>query len=116
MGASLLAVAKSIYYWSKKERARGNVTQYFINKQAYEIIFHHRKQNTSDLHPSICNNARCSQAIGSTWNMLTHYQIFRNSFFWPFQQALKLPEKEGIYHFPPHISESFRCSLNENYD
>ena len=39
MGASLLAVAKSIYYWSKKERARGNVTQYLINKQAYEIFF-----------------------------------------------------------------------------
>ena len=54
----------------------------------------------------ICNNARCSQVIGSTQNMLTHYQIFRNSFFWPFQQALKLPEKEGIYHFPPHVSES----------
>ena len=61
MGASLLAVAKSIYYWSKKERARGNVTQYFINKQAYEIFFHRGKQNTSDLHPSIRNNARCSQ-------------------------------------------------------
>ena len=63
----------------------------------------------------ICNNARCSQVIGSTQNMFTHYQIFRNSFFWPFQQALKLPEKEDIYHFPPHISESFRCNLNENY-
>ena len=43
MGASLLAVAKSIYYWSKKERARGNVTQYFINKQAYEIFFSSRE-------------------------------------------------------------------------
>ena len=62
-------------------------------------MFHRGKQNTSDLHPSICNNALCSQAIGSTWNMLTHYQIFRNSFFWPFPQALKFPEKEGIRHF-----------------
>ena len=99
MGASLLAVAKSIYYWSKKERARGNVTQYFIDKQAYEIFFHRGKQNTSDLHPSIRNNARCSQAIGSTWNMLTHYQIFRNSFFGTFSQALTFSEKEGICHF-----------------
>ena len=90
--------------------------QYFINKQAYEIIFHRGKQNTSDLHPSICNNSRCIEAIGSMWNMLTHYQIMGITFFWPIQQALKLPDKEGIYHFPPHISESFRCSLNENYD
>ena len=59
---------------------------------------------------------RCIEAIGSMWNMLTHYQIMRITSFWPFQQALKLPEKEGIYHFPPHISESFRCSLNENCD
>ena len=99
MGDSLLAVAKSIYYWSKKERARGNVTQYFINKLAYEIFFHGGKQDTSDLHPSIRNNAWCSQAIGSTWNMLTHHQIFRKSFFWPFSQELKFPEKEGICHF-----------------
>ena len=81
-----------------EERARGNVTQYFINKQAYKIIFHHGKQNASDLHPSIYNNARCSWAIGSTWNMLTHYQIFRNR-VWPSQQVLKLPGKEGIHHF-----------------
>ena len=31
--------------------------------------------------------------------MLTHYQIFRNRFFWPSQQVPKLPVKEGIYHF-----------------
>ena len=116
MGASLLAVAKSIYYWSKKERARGNVTQYFINKQAYETFFHRGKQNTSDLHPSIRNNARCSQAIGSTWNMLTHYQIFRNSFFGPFSAGANIFRERRHLPFPSHIFETFRGSLNENYD
>ena len=82
-----------------EERARGNVTQYFINKQAYKIIFHHGKQNASDLHPSICNNARCSWAIGSTWNMLTDIIKFLEVGFWPSQQVLKLPGKEGIHHF-----------------
>ena len=31
--------------------------------------------------------------------MLTHYPIFRNRFFRPSQQVLKLPGKEGIHHF-----------------
>ena len=39
MGASLLSVAKSIYYWSKKERARGNVSKYFINNKHMKFFF-----------------------------------------------------------------------------
>ena len=38
-------------------------------------------------------------------------------FFWPFQQALKLPEKESIYHFlHTYLRVLGRGSLNENYD
>ena len=38
-------------------------------------------------------------------------------FFWPFQQALKMPEKESIYHFlHTYLRVLGRGSLNENYD
>ena len=97
-----------------EERARGNVTQYFINKQAYKIIFHHGKQNASDLDPSICNNARCSWAIGSTWNMLTHYQIFRNRIL-AVSAGPKIARVKRHPPFLPLILKSFRGSL-KNFD
>ena len=38
-------------------------------------------------------------------------------FFWPFQQALQLLEKESIYHFlHTYLRVLGRGSLNENYD
>ena len=85
----------------------------YYSNFCFSLLFYGR-QNASDLHPRICNNALCSRAIGSTWNMLTHYQIFKNRIL-AFSAGAKIARERRHPPFLPHIFKSFRGSLR-NYD
>ena len=69
---------------------------------------------TTFLEIAVCKNARYSRAIGLTWNMLTHYQIFRNRIL-AFSAGAKIARERRHPPFRPHIFKSFRDSLR-NYD
>ena len=69
---------------------------------------------TTFLEIAVCKNARYSRAIGLTWNMLTHYQIFRNRIL-AFSAGAKIARERRHPPFLPHIFKSFRDSLR-NYD
>ena len=68
---------------------------------------------TNFLDIAVCKNARCSRAIGSTWNMLTHYQIFRNRIL-AFSAGAKIARERRHPPFLPPIFKRFSDSLRNN--